>query len=177
MIIIDKFLDLNLLKIVNHKKNVFSREKHLGFTNLSWDSYLQQNSSLVFIMPFFEINQKIKNTFIEYNQEYKKLEFDTYMYVWGKGSNIPVHNDGEYVSGATIYLNKRWGYKDGGIFLYENKIQNKIEAIIPKFNTCIINDKHESHLVTSVNYNSDEPRITLQIWMNKVKKNNLYVYD
>jgi hypothetical protein len=86
-------------------------------------------------------------------------------YLWGKGSCIDVHSDrqGYRSFGGTIYLNEIWEVKDGGLFVWEER-EDDWKVVVPKFNTMIINDQFQRHLVTPVSLNAKEYRITIQLW-------------
>lgn len=174
MKIIDKFLNLDLLKKINHKKHTFAQEYHHGYTNLSWQKNLVTDSSLIFIMPFNEINDEIKQLFIKElkNPKLKNMTFITQMYVWFRGSTIYPHCDSDYYLGATIYLNKRWTFEKGGLLLYKPMDQpDTINTIIPKYNRCVINEKNETHMVSQIVQSTEEPRVTIQIFVKNLLLN------
>lgn len=176
MQIIDKFLPLDLLKKVIHKKNVFAKERHFGVTNLSWTKNLQTNSSLIFIMPFPEIEDEIREVLIKElnDNKLKDLNIFTQMCVFSRGSCIPLHSDKDYYLGATVYLNKRWSSENGGLFLFES--DSYLNVVVPKYNRCVINYKHNYHMVSQVSSNIEEPRITIQIFVtNEFKQQPLVV--
>ncbi len=88
-------------------------------------------------------------------------------YVWLKNSGINWHEDGKYSYGATIYLNKGWDANYGGIFVWKDSNQKrvgKLNAYSPVFNSMVLNDQHNDHLVTMVSPFAPENRFTLQIW-------------
>lgn len=167
---------LGIMKVVNdvlsdslYKKcsdaiqNSLSHQKW-GSSNLSWCDDLVKGlggSCLSTIVPVdlqYEIEEQIR----------PKLPCARYFivqfYVWQALSGIMWHNDKEHKFGATIYLNKNWNINDGGIFLYQNNESNTLTGLIPKKNTMVLNDQHEFHMVTPISLNTNEPRLTLQIW-------------
>lgn len=90
--------------------------------------------------------------------------YSTMHYYWLKNSSIPSHTDrgNNRVFGCTIYLNQMWKPEYGGLFLYKEK--NNLKVITPEYNSLVINDEYESHMVTPINPYTPYPRVTLQIW-------------
>lgn len=103
-----------------------------------------------------KIYNEIKNKFPNHN------EFVMQYYVWQKHSGISSHNDGTKVFGATIYLNHNWDIDYGGLFIWQERKESK--AFCPTFNTMMLNDEKEPHLVTPISSYAAEPRLTIQIW-------------
>ena len=83
-------------------------------------------------------------------------------YVWRQNSGIALHSDQGFKYGATIYLNNNWDINSGGIFLWEEG--DYLKGICPEYNTMILNDEKEFHLVTTVSPLITEFRCTIQIW-------------
>jgi Rps23 Pro-64 3,4-dihydroxylase Tpa1-like proline 4-hydroxylase len=104
------------------------------------------------------ILNNIKKNIPSYNK------IDIFLYVWDKGSGINLHNDNNHKFGATIYMNPEWFMDWGGLFLYVDSKTKEQKFLIPKFNTMVVNDCKEQHLVTSVSPYCGQCRITLQIW-------------
>lgn len=86
------------------------------------------------------------------------------IYVWPPGSGIAVHNDGNYKFGVTIYLNDTWDLNYGGLFIWGDKATSELKVRMPEFNSLVLNDDEEQHLVTPVALGSPVLRHTLQIW-------------
>jgi len=87
-------------------------------------------------------------------------------YLWDKNSGISKHEDADRVFGATVYLNEEWDVNNGGLFLWKhtNTPETNWQAYVPQFNSMVLNDQKEMHLVTSVSPNIKEFRFTIQIW-------------
>ena len=85
-------------------------------------------------------------------------------YIWQKGSGIGSHTDEGYKIGATLYLNKDWNINHGGTFIWEDSATHELKALNPVFNSLVVNDEKETHLVTTVSSTAPEDRYTLQIW-------------
>ena len=86
-------------------------------------------------------------------------------YNWHKMSGISMHEDYGHMFGATLYLNKEWNPNWGGVFIWGESKDNLTNAIIPQYNTLVIN--HEPmlpHLVTLISPFAPETRKTIQIW-------------
>jgi len=86
-------------------------------------------------------------------------------YNWHKMSGIALHEDHGYSFGATLYLNKKWDPNWGGVFIWGEDSNNLTNAIIPQYNTLVINTPPmKSHLVTTISPLAPESRKTIQIW-------------
>jgi len=83
-------------------------------------------------------------------------------YLWDKNAGIALHNDDNYLFGATIYMNRQWSINDGGIFIHQH--ENEYKAIVPEFNTMVLNDRKTYHLVTPVSPFTSNLRMTIQVW-------------
>jgi len=84
-------------------------------------------------------------------------------YVWTPNAGISLHDDGKYKFGATIYLNEFWDPNDGGIFLYQNSLDDW-RAHVPTFNTMSVNTSGTYHMVTPVSPYAKQHRYTIQIF-------------
>jgi len=113
-----------------------------------------------------EIHEQAKQFFPEHLKKYKAY---VHYYIWTKGSSISLHQDSKYSYGVTIYLNKEWIIDEGGIFMWKDKKEKSdyYKAYIPKYNSMILNDEDEKHLVTPVNPFSRSLRMTIQIFGKK----------
>ena len=87
-------------------------------------------------------------------------------YIWGKNSGVSKHNDGTHKFGATIYMNKYWDVNYGGVFLWRKPEEpdSSMKVIVPSFNTMVLNNDKNMHMVTSISSIAPDYRVTLQIW-------------
>ena len=85
-------------------------------------------------------------------------------YMWDRNSGIALHGDSHIKRSVTIYMNEEWNPNWGGIFVYQN--EDSWSAIMPKFNTAVMNDEHVKHMVTHMSALSPDMRITMQCWIN-----------
>jgi hypothetical protein len=83
-------------------------------------------------------------------------------YLWHPLSGINMHDDGNRVFGATIYLTPDWDINWGGLFVYRDGDGLKVNP--PTYNSININDDSTLHMVTMVSPLVPHPRYTLQIW-------------
>ncbi len=89
-------------------------------------------------------------------------------YNWHKMSGIASHEDFGYSFGATLYLNTKWDPNWGGVFIWGEDKNNLTNAIIPQYNTLVINyPPMRPHLVTMISPLAPETRKTIQIWGDK----------
>jgi len=137
--------------------------KPIWKSNINWGENIVKGSSLVLA---YELKKKdleyIKFKFVELDSKFKDKEIIGHLYIWTKGSFIPIHNDSNYSYGCTIYLNKNWEIDWGGLYLWLDN--DSIHAEKPEFNKVVINKGNIRHGTTLLNYNAPEDRITLQIF-------------
>lgn len=86
------------------------------------------------------------------------------IYVWPPTSGISAHNDGNKKFGVTIYLNDHWELDFGGLFVWQDSTTGELKVRMPEFNTMVLNDGEELHLVTPVASGCTVLRHTVQIW-------------
>ena len=87
-----------------------------------------------------------------------------YHQIWLKNSGIYHHDDGHVDFGVTVYLTEEWDMSDGGIFMWEDRDSKEFKTLCPTFNTVVVNDRRETHMVTPVSPLTQKLRSTLQIW-------------
>ena len=161
------FLDINLIDSI--EKYV---EKNISLptwkSSLYWPNHIRHSSALVQILPLPHIEKELRPYYSKILPETQKLHMEINYYIWPPLSYIPSHNDNhvEEQIASSIYLNKEWNIDHGGLFLY-NK-ENKIYAIPPIFNSCIINNNHVTHSTTLITTNAPYRR-TLQIFFYDIK--------
>ena len=88
-------------------------------------------------------------------------------YIWQPNSGIAIHDDEHHIFGATFYLNQDWHPNAGGWFIWADQGTERsgiYKAILPEFNSMVVNDNSEPHLVTSVSPDTPDFRYTIQIW-------------
>jgi hypothetical protein len=111
-----------------------------------------------------DLEREIKKEIVSLLPIHKYLKLQHY--VWTRNSGISVHSDDRYKFSGTIYLNEDWNPNHGGIFLWKNK--NSTEDILsgytPSYNSMVVNDENESHMVTPISVYAKEFRATIQIW-------------
>lgn len=168
MKIFKNFLDENLLSLIL-KEFDFKKDKAVWTpSSQMWPEHLTKNTfGDCMVSPLQpdlldKVEKSIKNVV---DKDYGRLGVS--MHVWRPGSSINLHDDGMYTFGATIYLNKDWKISDGGILLWKNK-QDEDEvswnAVIPTYNTLVVNDSTDLHFTTPVNIFSKESKISIQIF-------------
>jgi hypothetical protein len=104
------------------------------------------------------IESQIKHLLPPHDELYQQI------YVWPRASGISAHNDGNKKFGATIYLNHDWELDFGGLFVWKEKETEELKVRMPEYNSMVLNDDEELHLVTPVAFNCMALRHTVQIW-------------
>lgn len=92
----------------------------------------------------------------------------TFLHIWQPGSGINWHMDsvdGMERIGMTIYLNKEWSVNWGGIFLWEK--DGTTGWIKPQYNCAVWFKSPLWHSVSLITRAAIEPRISIQIFLNK----------
>lgn len=164
MLIHDNVLTENLLDEVEKEivENFNNDCWRVG--GLAWHKGLSEGSSGEILQkPASDLlKEKIDN---ELNDLYPSLKTKISFCLYGKGAGLAMHNDEGWKWAATVYLNREWNKNLGGTFLYTDDSNNEIwSAVFPKFNTMIINDALETHMVTLVSMQAQEYRASIQIW-------------
>lgn len=177
MRVVSSFLPQNLInEIESYVDNSKKIKNKAWYNNTMWDDVIVKNSGLVAVLPLPNFSKEIQNIFTSFDEKFIGYSITLQYYEWHRGSYIPWHNDGNHDYGATIYLNEDWDIEDGGIFMYyENNNQEDIKCIAPKYNTLVVNDNHEFHHVSLINYHAKEVRKTLQIWIDEQNSKNLKI--
>ena len=161
---------------------VLGRTKDAGLavkTNYSWDSDIVLDSAPVlciaipdFLAEALEI-ELIKNNVLN-PEEDESIVGTAMVYVWFKGSYIPPHGDMGFSKAVTLYLSPNWEPADGGMFIFKSAQTGGWEVVMPNFNTGVINNANEIHLVTPVQ-SSNNLRITAQIFIKPKQKTPTYL--
>ena len=167
----------NFLDYLTYKKlhyDVFrSKLIKLNSTEKEWDKKLKHGHKKYVKNTGLDINykplQKIK--ILLENNSFHKIKIKNYkplIHSMNDGSGINWHNDAIYSYGITFYINRRWNLKFGGEFLFTSENANGFIPLVG--NSLVIVKAPLSHKVTPV-MNSIIPRKTIQIFINKDKKN------
>ena len=164
MLIHQNVLSENLLdeiekEIVNNFNNACWR---VG--GLAWHKGLSEGSNGEILQTSVSnlLKERIDNDLKDF---YPSANTKISLCLYGKGASLAMHNDEGWEWAATVYLNKDWNKNLGGTFLYTDNTNNEIwNAVFPKFNTMIINDAKETHMVTLVSAQAEEYRASIQIW-------------
>lgn len=158
-VLTEKTIEL-YFKGLSHKKEL----SIWGLSNLKWPAGL--NSSSMGNVLLSMVNNELKYFILEdishILPSYKNVE--VLQYIWDRNSSISLHNDLCYKFGATIYLNKEWDINDGGLFVWVDSQSNSLRVNKPEYNTMVLNDQGEDHLVTIVSPFVRQPRYTIQIF-------------
>lgn len=158
------FLDISFIEnLMNSVIKESHQYKPIWKSNINWGENIVKGSSLVLA---YELNEEylhyIKSKFVEFDKKFENKEIVGHLYIWTRGSHIPLHNDSNYDYGCTIYLNKNWNIDWGGLYLWLG--DDKLNVEVPEFNKVIINQGNVRHGTTLLNYNAPEERLTLQIF-------------
>jgi Rps23 Pro-64 3,4-dihydroxylase Tpa1-like proline 4-hydroxylase len=138
------------------KKNVWQSSRHI------WGEKILQgvSGSCLITATSNDVNMLLRSCLKDKVPKYRELS--TKFYVWEKSSGIATHRDGVYEFGATIYLNRDWDMNFGGILLYEES--DGWRAHNPAYNSMVVNDSKQNHMVTQVSPLAPQDRYTLQIF-------------
>jgi hypothetical protein len=146
------------------------------WTNQAWAKDIVRDSAPVLCMrmpqdmaEYFQNELTLKGIF---NPETDKPLFGSAMlYVWFKESYIPTHADAIYSKAVTLYLNQNWEYNEGGMFHWFDDLSNEWKAILPSFNTAVVNNSGALHAITPVKSNT-QFRVTAQTFIVPLEGSN-----
>tara|TARA_B100000287_G_scaffold429619_1_gene483303 strand:- start:686 stop:1198 length:513 start_codon:yes stop_codon:yes gene_type:complete len=169
MKIVHDVLSIRLFKSIEREFKKGKIIRNWSSSHLMWDPHLLDGISgdcLIRNLPD-DLSQLVKKEIEPYTPPFGEISI---LYqVWLPNSGIAIHDDSNHEWAATIYLNQKWPLNSGGWFLWQDsKDSDYWRAVSPTRNMMVINDKHENHCVTSVAPTVTEPRISLQIWSNKM---------
>ena len=136
-----------------------------GSSSLRWDDDIKEGitgSCLQCYVPG-ETQEKLIAELSEHFLD--ATEYKIQYYIWQKNSGIAHHNDNHHIVGATIYLNENWNKNHGGLFVWYDEDDVVMRALCPTQNMIVINDEHQRHFVTQISPLCDEPRYTIQLWI------------
>jgi hypothetical protein len=141
-----------------------SKQKVWSSSSTTWGEGTMQGvtgSTLITKVP-----TTTENKIIECISKYypNDTEYIIQYFVWQNYSGIAFHSDGNYRSGATIYLNEEWDENFGGLFIWKEDGNEIMKAIAPKRNMMVLNNQREFHSVTPISPLCKEFRCTIQIW-------------
>ena len=128
-----------------------------------WEEGIKQGvtgSTLITKVPIITENKIIECISKYYPND---TEYVIQYFIWQNNSGIAFHADGNYRSGATIYLNEDWDKNFGGLFVWQEEGNEIMKAIAPKRNMMVLNNKREFHSVTPISPLCKEFRCTIQI--------------
>jgi len=126
----------------------------------SWDSTIVDKSDIIKIIKLENENPNLKEKIcyeLKNNYNFMTEGLKLNIHIMYENCHINDHYDDHVNYAFTIYLNKKWDKKNGGIFQFD--IDNTIYNILPKFNTMVLL-KNNIHRVTNIT--SNVIRITLQ---------------
>lgn len=161
----DDFFQKSLIDHCAHYSLKMTQARgRMMFTSLAWGEEVRHDSPPVLIHPLPQehtlTNQitEVLDAKLGLRPKANQILF----YYWPTHSYIPWHNDPSVKAGITIYLNKQWSRDHGGLFLYEE--HDTIRGIVPKYNTCVVQQGGVLHSTTPV-LPKGKLRCTLQIWI------------
>jgi hypothetical protein len=151
------------LEEIKKELGVYLTHQKWGISSWTWDPSLTNIFDGVCLSSFTSetVNKIIENDIKNYLPK-NYTEIVTQYYCWTKNSGINWHYDGEHNFGATIYMNEEWKLEYGGMFVWKD--ENGINMRMPEYNSMVVNDEKEEHMVTSISNKVPFDRLTIQIW-------------
>ena len=111
---------------------------------------------------FFEVSPYL-GEIRDFNQQVTVM-----MYHWLNGSLINVHKDWEYKRAASIYLNKEWQARWGGLYFWSPEDDENAflwSAVNPQARAMVVNDENQWHAVSPVADFAKQARMSIQIFV------------
>ena len=126
-----------------------------------WVEEVRQYSKPVYTYNITNIDKSFKIINKKSKQLFGIEPDGIFYYFWGPGSYIPWHNDTNYHSALTIYLNEQWDTRYGGLFQYQ--INGEVTTKVPTINTGVYQVGGIDHSTTI--QSPDSPiRKSIQCW-------------
>lgn len=157
-------LNSDTIKAIRDETNKSFQEDVWRLSTLCWPSYIKVGIMAGAACKALsselasEVEAQIKHLLPPYETLIQQI------YVWPPTSGISAHNDGNKKFGVTIYLNDHWELNFGGLFIWRDKDTDELKVRMPEFNSMVLNDEEELHLVTPVANGCSVLRHTIQIW-------------
>ena len=138
-----------------------------------WGAGLESGSyAPVLILPLEEYKDYFKAQYSKVHPDfgdYKNLT--CFMHIWLPGSQINFHHDDSADSGnprlsSTIYINERWNWNWGGLFLYDDPDTGQ-GWVFPHSNTMIWFRPPIYHATSMITQSAEFPRLSIQLFFNK----------
>lgn len=138
-----------------------------------WGAGLESGSyAPVLILPL----EDYKEYFLE---KYKSVHPDfadhknltVFMHIWLPGSQINFHHDDSSDHGnprlsSTIYINERWNWNWGGLFLYDDPDTGQ-GWVYPHSNSMVWFRPPIYHATSMITMDAEFPRLSIQLFFNK----------
>lgn len=147
----------------DYSASLLTKREHCLFTHGFWQNDIIKDSFPVLIHdmdPKSSMCAQIKQV-IAQKCNIDVGDADIMMYFWTRYSYIPWHNDSSWRGGLTVYLNQHWHADYGGYFVYQERLDQDIIAIIPKRNLAVLQLDQTPHATTPVTFDGGV-RLTLQ---------------
>lgn len=138
-----------------------------------WGAGLESGSyAPVLILPLEEYKEyfleKYKSVHPDF-ADYKNLT--VFMHIWLPGSQINFHHDDSSDHGnprlsSTIYINERWNWNWGGLFLYDDPDTGQ-GWVYPHANSMVWFRPPIYHATSMITMDAEFPRLSIQLFFNK----------
>jgi len=127
--------------------------------------YTQRSGASV-INAVNELNNHERGRVVEYLNNYLPTIYGCYFnamfYRWTHLSHVPIHDDGDVGHAITIYLNKDYRTREGGVFLYRLDDKSHWTGVEPIYNRLVHAEGKVDHFVTPVT--SERDILSLQLF-------------
>jgi hypothetical protein len=143
--------------------DIISQTGMVLINDIDYDITKDIASSIMECSDFFEGQPKILgNDVNEHCNSIKEYGYNMMFYRWTSLSYIPVHTDLGIFNAATIYMNKDYDIREGGVYMYRINKEDAWTGIEPKFNRMVALQGDVEHWSTPVT--SDRDRMSIQMF-------------
>jgi hypothetical protein len=171
---VSNFLDEPTLLALRQKYESARGTPSFEVNNMGrWGAGLESGSyAPVLILPL----EDYKEYFLE---KYKSVHPDfadhrnltVFMHIWLPGSQINFHHDDSSDRGnprlsSTIYINERWNWNWGGLFLYDDPDSGQ-GWVYPHSNSMVWFRPPIYHATSMITMDAEFPRLSIQLFFNK----------
>lgn len=171
---VSNFLDESTLLALRQKYENARGTPSFEVNNMGrWGAGLESGSyAPVLILPL----EEYKEYFLE---KYKSVHPDfadhrnltVFMHIWLPGSQINFHHDDSSDHGnprlsSTIYINERWNWNWGGLFLYDDPDTGQ-GWVYPHSNSMVWFRPPIYHATSMITMDAEFPRLSIQLFFNK----------
>jgi hypothetical protein len=171
---VSNFLEQSVLLSLREKFQNAKGTPSFEINNMGrWGAGLESGSyAPVLILPLDEYKEYFLKKYESVHSDFSEYRNLTcFMHIWLPGSQINFHHDDSSSNGSqrlssTIYINERWNWNWGGLFLYDDPDTGQ-GWVYPHENSMVWFRPPIYHATSMITLDAEFPRLSIQLFFNK----------